>query len=149
MIAVLLEARMIADHRRELEAVELRHDDVDQHDGDVVAQQVIEGFPRRARGNEVLAQLLEDRTIGEQLRRLIVDEKDVDRLAASPCSSPILAMQPHPQGREQLLGIHRLRKVVRCPGLQAFLAVALHRLGGQRDDRQPPEVHFARMTCIV
>ena len=39
MIAVLLEARMLADHRRELEAVELRHADVDQHDRDVVLEQ--------------------------------------------------------------------------------------------------------------
>ena len=35
----LLEARMLADHRGELEAVELRHADVDQHDGDLVLQQ--------------------------------------------------------------------------------------------------------------
>ena len=35
----LLKARMLADHRRELEAVELRHADVDQNDGDVVLEQ--------------------------------------------------------------------------------------------------------------
>ena len=37
----LLEARMLADHRRQLEAVELRHADVDQHDGDVGLQQML------------------------------------------------------------------------------------------------------------
>ena len=42
MIAVRLEARMLADHRRQLEAVEVRHDDVDQHDGDVVLQQMLQ-----------------------------------------------------------------------------------------------------------
>ena len=30
---------MLADHRRQLEAVEIRHADVDQHDGDLVLEQ--------------------------------------------------------------------------------------------------------------
>ena len=47
MIAVLLEARMLADHRGELEAVELGHADVDQDNGDVVRQQVLERLARR------------------------------------------------------------------------------------------------------
>ena len=38
MIAVLLESRVLADHRGELEAVELRHADVDQDNRDVVLQ---------------------------------------------------------------------------------------------------------------
>ena len=42
MIAVLLEARMLADHRRQLEAVELRHADVDENDGDVVLEQELQ-----------------------------------------------------------------------------------------------------------
>ena len=33
---------MLADHRGELEAVELRHADVDQDDGDLVLEQVLQ-----------------------------------------------------------------------------------------------------------
>ena len=36
-----LEARMLADHRRELEAVELGHADIDQHDRDLVLQEQV------------------------------------------------------------------------------------------------------------
>ena len=38
--AVCLKARMLADHCRELEAVELRHLHVDEDDRDVVLQQL-------------------------------------------------------------------------------------------------------------
>ena len=38
---------MLADHRRELEAVELRHADVDQDDGDLVLQQMLERLAGR------------------------------------------------------------------------------------------------------
>ena len=46
-----------------------------------------------------------------------------------------LTVQPDPEQREKLLGVHRLRDVVRCSGLKAFLPVAFHRLGGNGDDR--------------
>ena len=42
MIAVSLEARMLADHGGELEAVELRHADVDENDRDVVLEQELQ-----------------------------------------------------------------------------------------------------------
>ena len=45
----LLEARMLADHRGELEAVELRHADVDQDDGDVVLEQMLQRLAGRTR----------------------------------------------------------------------------------------------------
>ena len=38
----LLEARMLADHRRELKSVEVRHADVDEHDGDFVFKKELE-----------------------------------------------------------------------------------------------------------
>ena len=40
---------MLADHGGELEAVEVGHADVHQHDGDLVLQQVLERFLRRTR----------------------------------------------------------------------------------------------------
>ena len=133
----LLEARMLADHRRQLEAVELRHADVDQHDRDVRLQQM---FQRLAAGgglDQILPELLQDDLIGEQLRRLIVDQQNVDLVVRSHERSSGSAMQPHAQRGQQLLGVDRLGEIIRRARLQAFLAVALHRLGGQRDDRQP------------
>ena len=40
---------MLADHRRQLEAVELGHADIDQDDGDVVLEQMLERLARRVR----------------------------------------------------------------------------------------------------
>ena len=39
MMAVLLEARVLLNHRRQLEAVGFRHADVDENDGDFVLEQ--------------------------------------------------------------------------------------------------------------
>src|SRR6185437_3602934 len=49
------------------------------------------------------------------------------------------AMQPHAHEREQLFGIHRLRDIVGGARFEALLTVALHGLGGERDDRQHAE----------
>ena len=48
MIAVRVETRMLADHRRQLESVELGHRDVDEDDRDLVAQTIARapGVPR-------------------------------------------------------------------------------------------------------
>ncbi len=73
-----LEARMVADHRRQLEAVELGHAHVDEDDGDVVLEQMREGLSRRLGRDEVLAQLLENRLVAEQLRALVVDQEDIN-----------------------------------------------------------------------
>src|SRR5437773_452043 len=62
------------------------------------------------------------------------------RIAAfsSPCcmAGVFLAMQPASQHREQVLAIDGLGEVIPGPGLDALLAVALHRLRGHGDDRQ-------------
>ena len=43
----LLKAGMLPNHVGQLEAVELRHADVHQHDGDIVLQQVFQRLPAR------------------------------------------------------------------------------------------------------
>ena len=43
---------------------------------------------------------------------------------------------PGPQHRQHLFRIDRFRQVVPSSGLDALLAIALHRLGRDRDDRQ-------------
>ena len=72
-----LEARVFADHRGQLEAVELGHADVDQNHGNFVLEEIFQGFASRGRHHEIFAKLLENDLIGEQLGRLIVHQKDV------------------------------------------------------------------------
>src|SRR5437588_1741334 len=76
----LLEAGVLADHGGEFEAVEFRHADIDQDDGDVVLEQELERFAAGGDRDQVLAEILENYFIGKQLRRLIVDQKNVDLL---------------------------------------------------------------------
>jgi hypothetical protein len=71
---------MLPDHRRQLVAIELRHHHVNQHDGDFLPQQAFECFGRRAHLDQVLPELAEDGLVGEQLRRLVIDQQDVDRI---------------------------------------------------------------------
>ena len=52
----LLEPRVLADHRRQLEAVELRHAHVNQDDGDILLEQLLERLPGRSGLDEILAQ---------------------------------------------------------------------------------------------
>ena len=65
----LLEARMLADHRRKLEAVQLRHADVHQDDRDLVLEQVLQRFLAGRRLDEVLAELAKDHLIGRAASR--------------------------------------------------------------------------------
>ena len=86
----LLEARMLPDHGRQLEAVELRHADVDQQDRDVRLQ---ERMPSASLAEDALirflAELLQDHLVGEELGRLIVDQQDVDLIVVtSSIASP-------------------------------------------------------------
>jgi hypothetical protein len=53
-----LETRVLTDHGRQLEPVKVRHDNVDQDDGNLGAQKVLERLPRRGGTDKVLAQLL-------------------------------------------------------------------------------------------
>ncbi len=78
----LLEPRVLADHRRQLVAVELRHAHVHQHDRDLGLEQVLQRLGGRARRDQRVAEIAEDRLVGQQLRRLIVDEQDVDAVDA-------------------------------------------------------------------
>ena len=57
-----LEARVLADHRRQLVAVEVRHADVDQDDGDLVASAGI--------SSASLAELARDRAFSPSSPRI-------------------------------------------------------------------------------
>jgi hypothetical protein len=53
------------------------HADVDQNDRNFILEQVFERLAPRGRDDKIFAELLENDFIGQQLRRLIVDQKDV------------------------------------------------------------------------
>ena len=69
---------MLTDHRDELEAIKIRHADVDEHDTDIHLQQRLQRLAAGVRLDEVLAEFVQNDFVGEQFRRLIVDEEDVD-----------------------------------------------------------------------
>ena len=98
----VLEARMLADHGGKLEAVHVRHAHIHQDDGDVGAQELVESLVRGGGLQEVLAEIGENDLIAQELRRLVVDQQDVDlAVVLVLVRHPDLnsAVQPHPQGR--------------------------------------------------
>ena len=60
-----------------LQAVHSRHVDVEEDDGELVLQHLPERLLARIRGDEVLAELLENRAVDDVLVGAIVDEKNV------------------------------------------------------------------------
>ena len=73
-----LETRVLPDHRCELEAVQLRHADIHQDDGDLGLEQLLQRLLAGRGLDQVLAQFAQDHLVGEQLRGLVVDQQDVD-----------------------------------------------------------------------
>ena len=78
-----LKARVFADHRGQLKAIELRHADVDEDNRDLLLEKLFKRLPGRSGLDEVLAQLGKDRLVAQQLRWLIVDQQDVDLVVRS------------------------------------------------------------------
>ena len=60
-----------------------------QDDRDLVLEQVFQRLAAGRRDDEVFAELLQDDLIGEQLGRLIVDQKDVDLFVVHHRVAPI------------------------------------------------------------
>ena len=123
--------------------------------------------PDRA-DDEVLAQLLQDRLVDEELFRQVVDDQDVGLIGVRHGSSDLSSRRSEPT-RLAVIGMVRYwstsigrtgaaRPAARpasardppawtgspSPGLDALLAVALHGLGRHRDDRQVLQV---RESC--
>ena len=79
IIAVFWNRGCSSDHGRQFKTVELRHAHVDENHRNIRLQQVLQGFPRRARLDQVRFQTAENGLVGEQLCGLIIDQQDVDR----------------------------------------------------------------------
>ena len=73
-----LEARMLADHRSQLEPVEFRHAHVHEDDRDILLEQLLERLPGGLGLDQILAQFGEDGLVAQQLGRLVVDQQNID-----------------------------------------------------------------------
>jgi hypothetical protein len=74
-----LEARMLVDHARGLEAVHAGHVDVEQDQRELLLHQPLERVHAGTGLDQAFAQRLQDRAVREQPSRLVVDQQDVDR----------------------------------------------------------------------
>ena len=74
----VLRALARLDQPRGLEAVDPRHLNVEQDDGEVVEEELAQRLVPRVRPDQRLAERLEDRLQREQVLRPIVDEQDLD-----------------------------------------------------------------------
>lgn len=82
------EARVLPDHLRQFEAVELGHGNIDEDDSHLMAQELLERLTARRRLDEIFAELLQDHLITQELRRVIVDQKYIHRVAMLTHSLP-------------------------------------------------------------
>jgi hypothetical protein len=69
-------SRALLDQRSGLQAVQTRHLDVHQDDGQVVTQDLPERLLSRLRRQELVAEGLEERLQRDEVRRMVVDEQD-------------------------------------------------------------------------
>ena len=69
---------MVADHRRQLEAVDVRHDDVEQDDRDVVLQNLLQRLAAGLRLDQILIEVAQDDFVAEQLCGLIIHQENID-----------------------------------------------------------------------
>ena len=72
-----LEARVGMDQLGRLEAVHLRHADIEQHHRELFAQKLVERVGARVREHQILPEIAQDGLIGEQPCRLVIDQQDV------------------------------------------------------------------------
>ena len=130
----------LLDQVRQLDAAHARHPDVEDHRGELVVQQRQQRFVRRLRAARSVQPL--DASITSSASRLRGSSSTMQNLDVGVAHRALRssAVQPYAQQRQQLLGVDRLRDVVGRAGLQALLAVALHRLGRQRQNRQRAEL---------
>jgi nitroreductase len=85
----VLKARMIADHPSEFKTVELRHADIAENDSDVLLKEVLEGLSGGPGFDQVFSEALQCRLVAEELRRLIVDKQNVNRILGHGSPLPV------------------------------------------------------------
>ena len=91
MIAVCLKPRVLANHCGQFKSVQLGHRDVDRDDGEFPSQKLRERLFSGRRFDEILAELLQDDLVTEQLRRLIVDEEYIQNSPENAGATPLIS----------------------------------------------------------
>jgi hypothetical protein len=71
---------MIADHPSEFKTVELRHADIAENDSNIRLEKLLERLSGGPGGDQVFSEVLQYRRVAEELRRLIVDKQNVNRI---------------------------------------------------------------------
>ena len=84
-----LKAGMLANHRRQLEPIELRHANIDEDDRNLQLEQLLERLAGGGGLHEILSELAEDGLVAQQLRRLIVNQQDVNLVVRGHRFSPL------------------------------------------------------------
>jgi hypothetical protein len=87
---------MRVDELRRLESIHVRHADIEQHDRELIMHELIERLPAGVRQHQILAELAQDRLIGEQPCGLVIDQQDVH--AVIDCHSARSDARTAPQG---------------------------------------------------
>ena len=70
-----LAARMFPDQGCKFEAIELRHADVNENNGDVMFKKLAKGFVGRGGLEQILTKVLKDNLVAQQLGWLVVDRR--------------------------------------------------------------------------
>ena len=89
---------MFADHGGKLEAIELRHAHVDENDGDVLLEKLLQSLAGGRRFDEILTELGKNGLVAQELCRLVIDQQNVDLVGGHGAHCP-LPMEPHAQRR--------------------------------------------------
>src|SRR6202021_931284 len=161
-----LEARMLPDDLSEFKAVDLRHADIHQYDGNIGFEQFLESVLGRGGLDQVLSQIGEHSLIAEQFASLIVDHENVHCLVCghhslrnAPYDSPPLPrVRPPPppylcspirSAESNCSVLTGLAKYSDAPASRhfsrsPFIALAVRAMMGRRRN-----IGFCRMTCMV
>ena len=142
--------RLLARRRRRPTSAEILEHGADREQ---IALVVVDDQHARARSSGSLGARRVRRRVGHRLRpayrlhaahRLTLPPLRRPRRRPACAAARATRADPDPQQRQQQVDVDRLGDIVRGAGVEAFLPVALHRLGGDRDQRQVGERPDAR-----
>ena len=68
---------MLTNHLRQIEAIDIGHADIGQHDRDILLQKMLQRLGCGSGLDQVFAKIAQDDFVAEELRRLIVDHENV------------------------------------------------------------------------
>ena len=84
-----LKAGMLANHRRQLEPIELRHANVDEDDRNLQLQKLLQCVAGGSGLHQIFSELTQNGLVAQELGRLIVDQQDVNLVVRGHRFSPL------------------------------------------------------------